>query len=104
MTTRIDKYEINCVETGRGTHGSIYVCSVVDKEMNREVETINFRIRRKPSKNIIVESSEAFRKAFDEVFGNIKPDVFVKRSSRSIAGCLEFIILKIIVEKGLWKP
>jgi len=104
MTTIIGKYEINCVETGRGTNGSIYVCTIVDTEEKKEIETINFRVQRKPSKSIALESPETFRKAFNEIFGNKKLDALVKRSARSTAGNLEFIILKIIIEKGLWKP
>jgi hypothetical protein len=104
MTTRIGKYEINCVETGRGTDASIYVCSIVDLETKKEIEIVNFKVQRKPSKNIYVESPEAFKKAFNEIFGDKKTDVFVKRNSRRTAMNLEFIILKIMIDKGLYKP
>jgi len=103
MVARAGKYEVFCVETGRGTHGSIYVCSITDLELNREIGTINFRVQRAPDRHIVVESPSSFREAFNRVFGEVKTDVFTRGRSSKVARNLEWIV-KTVIERGLWDP
>ena len=103
MVARAGKYEVFCVETGRGTHGSIYVCSITDLELNREIGTVDFRVQRVPDRRIVVESPSSFRDAFNRVFGEVKTDVFTRGRSSKVARNLEWIV-KTVIEKGLWDP
>jgi hypothetical protein len=50
MTTRVGKYEIFCAEAGRGTHASLFICSITDLELGKPVEYINFRVWRIPDR------------------------------------------------------
>jgi hypothetical protein len=56
MVTRAGRYEVFCVETGRGSHGSVFVCSITDLELGKEIGTVNFRVQRTPDRYVIVES------------------------------------------------
>jgi hypothetical protein len=64
MTTRVGRYEVFCVETGRGSHGSVFVCSITDLELGREIGAVNFRVQRVPDRYIVVDSPSGFREAF----------------------------------------
>jgi len=101
--TRAGRYEVFCVETGRGSRGSIFVCSITDLELNREIGTVNFRVQRKPDRYIVAESPSGFRDAFNKVFGEAKTDVFTSGSASKVARNLEWMV-KTVIEKGLWDP
>jgi hypothetical protein len=103
MTTRAGRYEVFCVETGRGSSGSIFVCSITDLELNREIDTVNFRVRKTPDRYIVAESPSGFREAFNRVFGEVKTDVFTRGRSSKVARNLEWMV-KTVIEKGLWVP
>jgi hypothetical protein len=103
MTTRAGRYEVFCVETGRGTHGSVFVCSITDLELNREVGTINFRVQRTPERYIVAESPSDFREAFRSVFGELRKDVLIAGKPSKVARNLEWMV-KTVIEKGLWDP
>jgi hypothetical protein len=103
MTIRAGRYEIFCVETGRGSHGSIFVCSITDLELNREIGAVDFRVQREPDRYVVAESPSGFRDAFNKVFGEVKTDVFTRGRSSKVARNLEWMV-KTIIEKGLWDP
>jgi hypothetical protein len=101
--TRVGRYEVFCVETGRGSHGSVFVCSITDLVLGKEVGTVNFMVQRTPYRYIVVESPSGFREAFNKVFGEMKADVFTRGRSSKVAGNLEWMV-KTVIEKGLWDP
>jgi hypothetical protein len=103
MTTRAGRYEIFCIETGRGSRGSIFVCSITDLELGKEIEAVNFRVQREPDRYVVAESPSDFRDAFNKVFGEVKTDVFTRGRSSKVARNLEWMV-KTIIEKGLWDP
>ena len=101
--TRAGRYEVFCVETGRGSHGSVFVCSITDLELNKEIGTVNFRVQRTPDRYVIVESPSSFREAFNKVFGEAKTDAFTRGKASKVARNLEWMV-KTVIEKGLWDP
>ena len=103
MTTRAGRYEIFCVETGRGSRGSIFVCSITDLELDREIGAVNFKVQRTPDRYIVAESPSGFRDAFNKVFGEAKTDVFTRGRTSKVARNLEWMV-KTVIEKGLWDP
>jgi len=100
---RAGRYGVFCVETGRGSHSSVFVCSITDSVLGKEVGTVNFRVQRTPYRYIIAESPSGFREAFSKVFGEMKADVFTRGRSSKVARNLEWMV-KTIIEKGLWDP
>ena len=103
MTARAGRYEVFCVETGKGSHASIFVCSITDLELGREIGTVDFEVQKKPDKWVVVKYPDSFRKAFGKVFGNVKKDVFAGGKSSKIAENLEWMV-KTVIEKGVWDP
>jgi hypothetical protein len=103
MVTRAGRYEVFCVETGRGSHGSVFVCSITDLELGKEIDAVNFRVQRVPDRHIVVESPSGFREAFNRVFGEMKTGELARGRSSRVARNLEWMV-KTVIEKGLWIP
>jgi len=103
MTTRAGRYEIFCVETGRGQKGSTFVCGITDTKLKREIGTVDFKVLRAPRRHIVAESPSSFREAFYKLFGEMDIEAFAMGGASKVARNLEWMV-KMVVEKGLWNP